>query len=311
MPIPKPKDGEKEDDFIARCMSNKTMKEEFPDNDQRLAVCFQKWKDKDKKSFARSGNVERRFVTDAEMRIKDDDEGDGNTVIGYAAVFNKYSDDLGWFKEKIQKGAFKKTIEENDIRALINHDPNLIIGRTKNKTLKLWEDDKGLGYEVKLPNTSYASDLRESISRKDITQNSFGFQTIQDKWSTDGKKRVLIEAKLFDISPVTFPAYPQTSLKLRLRELGIDFDEMKLEMKIDFDAVRNAIMRIDNNNAIDSDMDLLREADEILRHYIPVEEEPITEKVELPDHSEDPKEPESISTQIKVRLADMRFKKYL
>ena len=120
MPIPKPKTGETQDEFIERCMSNETMKEEFPDNDQRLAICFQKWKDKSKKSF--SGNAERRYSQDAEMRIKED-EGDGNTLVGYAAVFNKYSDDLGWFKEKIQKGAFSKTIVDGDIRALINHDP--------------------------------------------------------------------------------------------------------------------------------------------------------------------------------------------
>jgi len=297
MPIPKPKTGETQDEFIERCMSNETMKEEYPDNDQRLAICFQKWKDKSKKSF--SGNAERRYSQDAEMRIKED-EGDGNTLVGYAAVFNKYSDDLGWFKEKIQKGAFSKTIVDGDIRALINHDPNLILGRTKNKTLKLWEDDKGLGYEVKLPDTSYALDLKESVKRKDITQNSFGFQTIQDKWSTDGKKRVLLEAKLFDVSAVTFPAYPQTSVKLRLHEIGIDFDALNL-----------AIIRAERGVVTNSDVDLFHSTIEILNRYIPVVEEPPIVVVDDPEHSEDPKEPELISTQIKVRLADMIIKKYL
>ena len=297
MPIPKPKTGETQDEFIERCMSNETMKEEYPDNDQRLAICFQKWKDKSKKSF--SGNAERRYSQDAEMRIKED-EGDGNTLVGYAAVFNKYSDDLGWFKEKIQKGAFSKTIVDGDIRALINHDPNLILGRTKNKTLKLWEDDKGLGYEVKLPDTSYALDLKESVKRKDITQNSFGFQTIQDKWSTDGKKRVLLEAKLFDVSAVTFPAYPQTSVKLRLHEIGIDFDALNL-----------AIIRAERGVVTNSDVDLFHSTIEILNRYIPVVEEPPIVVVDDPEHSEDLKEPELISTQIKVRLADMIIKKYL
>ena len=254
-------------------------------------------------------NIERRFLKDNELRIKDD--GDDESIItGYAARFDVWSEPLGFFKERIRPGAFKKTIKENDIRSLINHDPNLILGRTKNKTLELWEDDKGLRFDNRLPGTSYADDLKISIKRKDITQNSFGFQTIQDEWSKDGKKRDLIEARLFDISPVTFPAYPQTSVKLRLRDIGIDYDTLIL-----------ALIRADRGIVTGSDIDLFRSTMKILNSYIPIEEEPSTEGipghpeepsiVDDPGHSEDPEEPAINATLIRARLANMAIRKYI
>jgi len=301
MPIPtQPKSGETQDDFIARCMSNDTMKEEFPDNDQRLAVCFQKWRDKDKKSLIMP-QVERRINDSLEIRLKDEEDEESNVITGYAALFNKWSEDLGMFKEQIAPGTFKKTIAENDIRALINHDPNLIIGRTKNDTLQLWEDKKGLGYEVELPDTSYANDLKTSIRRKDITQNSFGFQTLKDEWSEDGKKRTLHEVKLFDVSPVTFPAYKQTNVKMRLQELGIDYETLNM-----------ALIRVDRGVVMDSDVDLIRSTIEILRQYVPeVVAEPIIEVVEDPEHSAPEQEPELIATLIRTRITNMRIKKIL
>jgi len=299
MPLPKPKNSEEQDEWIKRCMSNDSMKKEFPDNDQRLAVCFQKWRDKDKKDF--TPQIERRYFDNFEIRLSSSNDGEeSDTITGYAAVFNRWSEDLGFFKEKIAPGAFKKTIQENDIRALINHDPNLIIGRTKNKTLKLWEDDEGLGFEVKLPDTSYASDLRESIKRKDITQNSFGFQTIKDEWSQDGKKRTLIEARLFDVSPVTFPAYKQTTVKMRLQEIGIDYETLNM-----------ALIRADRGVITDSDVDLIESTIAILRTYIPAEEEPNIVAENGPVHSPADIEPELVSTLIRARMANMRIRRYL
>ena len=239
------------------------------------------------KSSGLSNIIERRFYVDVELRVDDEENG----ITGYAAVFNKYSQDLGFFKEKIQPGAFKKTIKENDIRALINHDPNLIIGRTKNKTLELWEDDKGLGFNVKLPDTSYANDLRISIERKDITQNSFGFQTIQDEWSQDGAKRTLLEVKLFDISPVTFPAYTQTSVKLRS---GIDLRE-----------IDEALIRADRGTVIESDKLIFDKVLEIVNRTAGlINPEPLEE------HSEPIIEPVDNATLIRVRLAKMAIEKY-
>ena len=143
--------------------------------------------------------------------------GQAGLVTGIAAVFNKYSEDLGGFKEKIAPGAFAKTIKDGDIRALFNHNPDHILGRTKAGTLKLAEVEKGLAVEIDMPDTSTANDLITSMKRGDISQMSFGFQTIKDKWEVqDGKDiRTLLEVKLFDVSPVTFPAYPQTSVSAR------------------------------------------------------------------------------------------------
>jgi len=239
------------------------------------------------KSSGLSNIIERRFYVDVELRVDDEENG----ITGYAAVFNKYSQDLGFFKEKIQPGAFKKTIKENDIRALINHDPNLIIGRTKNKTLELWEDDKGLGFNVKLPDTSYANDLRISIERKDITQNSFGFQTVQDEWSNDGSKRTLLEVKLFDVSPVTFPAYTQTSVKLRS---GIDLRE-----------IDEALIRADRGTVVESDKLIFDKVLEIVNRTVElINPEPLEE------HSEPIIEPVDSATLIRARLASMAIEKY-
>lgn len=255
---------------------------------------------------------ERRYFSATEIRVKDDES---NAITGYAAVFDKWSEDLGWFKEQIAPGAFTRTIQNADVRALINHDPNLIIGRTKNDTLRLWEDDKGLGYEVDLPETSYATDLRESISRRDITQNSFGFQTVQDEWSDDGKRRTLIEVKLFDVSPVTFPAYKQTNVKIRLQEMGIDYDGLGA-----------ALLRSARGVVMDSDIELLRSTIQILSASMPdnadpfiadqsdpghsSEDDPSTEIVD-PEHSAQVTDSDLASTLIRARLAEKTIRKHL
>lgn len=159
---------------------------------------------------------EERTFPLAELRIED---GDRPKIVGYASVFNQMSDDLGGFKEIVRPGAFKKTIAESDIRALFNHDPNYVLGRKKTGTLTLEEDEHGLRISVDPPDTTWARDLLTSIKRGDIDQMSFGFKTIKDEWEKrDGENlRFLDEARLFDISPVTFPAYPQTTVAVRAK----------------------------------------------------------------------------------------------
>lgn len=163
--------------------------------------------------------TEKEYLSfDIEVRVND--ENKKQKIRGYAAVFGKLSEDLGGFREKIDPGAFAKSIENDDIRALYNHDANYILGRNKAGTLILAEDDKGLAIEIDPPDTSYARDLMASIERKDITQMSFGFVTIRDAWAynENSKKeviRTLQEVRLYDVSPVTYPAYPQTSVKVR------------------------------------------------------------------------------------------------
>ena len=178
--------------------------------------------------------VERRFVT---VEFRADDEG---IIEGYAAVFDQWSEDLGFFREKIRQGAFAKTIKEADIRALFNHDPNYVLGRNRAATLELSEDDHGLEMRITPPDTSYANDLRESIDRGDIDQASFGFGTVRDLWDHDAEppERELIELRLYDVSVVTYPAYPQTSVSARtlgamfvarVQDTG-NFDEVRLMM---------------------------------------------------------------------------------
>ena len=159
---------------------------------------------------------ERRFLAVSELRIQGGDDLP-KTLIGYAAVFDQLSENLGGFREKIKRGAFKNTIKSDDIKALFNHDANLPLGRTTNGTLELKEDKHGLLVEIVPPDTQFARDLMTSIDRGDINQMSFGFNTISDKWEVKDEEdiRTLIEVRLGDVSPVTFPAYPQTEIEAR------------------------------------------------------------------------------------------------
>jgi HK97 family phage prohead protease len=160
---------------------------------------------------------EIRFLAKAEVRAK----ADGSRVItGYAAMFNSLSSDLGGFKEVIRPGAFTQSLADGaDVRCLFNHDENMILGRTSAGTLRLAQDEVGLRFECELGNQSYATDLYESIQRGDIDQCSFGFYCQDDNWiptSEDpGVLREVTRADVFDVSPVTFPAYQSTSLAAR------------------------------------------------------------------------------------------------
>ncbi len=104
-----------------------------------------------------------------ELELRVADGANGPVLSGYAAVFNKWSEDLGGFREMIKPGAFKKTIAEADIRACINHDPNLILGRNKAGTLTLSENNLGLKYEVPLSEQSYARDLVINVGKGNIS----------------------------------------------------------------------------------------------------------------------------------------------
>lgn len=137
----------------------------------------------------------------------------GFTFNGYAAKFDTRSHDLGGFIETVRGGAFRRALSEGqDVRALINHHPGLILGRTASGTLRLAEDSTGLHYEVDAPDTSYARDLAESMQRGDVTQSSFTFRVRQDDWQREGRGRLrtLIDVDLLDVSPVTYPAYEDT-----------------------------------------------------------------------------------------------------
>lgn len=166
-------------------------------------------------------HIERRVVTLANVETRA--SGDGWKGGGLAAVFDELSHNLGGFRETIEHGAFRKVLKTDpDVRALFNHDPNYLLGRTAAGTLRLKEISAGLDYEFDAPATSYAADLRVLMDRGDLNQSSFAFRIARggDSWDEDPETGALIRtihefAELYDVSPVTDPAYPQTTSGVR------------------------------------------------------------------------------------------------
>lgn len=159
---------------------------------------------------------ERRIVIGELRAVMDGDKP--TKICGHAAKFDSLSEDLGGFRERIAPGAFAKTIQSGDVRALWNHDANIVLGRNKSGTLRMSEDSAGLYYECDAPDTQLVRDMVMSpIARGDVNQCSFGFRTIEDKWAkVDGEwLRTLLEVELFDVSPVTYPAYASTDVAVR------------------------------------------------------------------------------------------------
>jgi HK97 family phage prohead protease len=217
MPIPKPKNDEDHDEFMDRCMGDDVMNDEYPDGKQRAAVCEQQWKDKDKKTM--NQEKELRFIPFEDFELREETNKPPR-LIGYASVFGKKADIFGLWLEQVAQGAFKKTIKENDIRALWNHNTDLVLGRNKAGTLALSEDEKGLKAEIIPPDTQAGRDAMTSIRRGDVSQMSISFQAIKQEWfypenKTEMPVRTIKEAKLFEVSPVTFPAFEATSISAR------------------------------------------------------------------------------------------------
>ncbi len=160
--------------------------------------------------------LERRVIGLTQLRA---DDGETPKIVGYIATFNRWSVDLGGFVEQISPGAFARTIQEADIHALWQHNPDYVLGRTRNGTLTLREDATGLWAEITPPETTWARDAVASIRRGDVDQASFGFTVCkggeQWDWNVQPAQRTLLEVELHDVSPVTFPAYPSTSLAVR------------------------------------------------------------------------------------------------
>jgi HK97 family phage prohead protease len=143
-------------------------------------------------------------------------------MIGHAAIFNEETEIGGWFREKIEPGAFKSSIRSDDVRALFNHNPDHVLGRNTAGTLKMSEDEKGLQVNIEPPDTQFARDLAISIERGDINQMSFSFQVLEEEWIRGDKKKMdlrnIKKVRLFDVSPVTFPAYEGTDIAIRSHE---------------------------------------------------------------------------------------------
>jgi uncharacterized protein len=228
MPIPKPNDGEGQDEYISRCMGDEAMQEY--DSEQRLAVCRTAWDDAQKAGedqepdAPKAGNrpvFERKSfstigpVPNLELKLVNADEGIWEA---YASTFKDSPDPYG---DIVDKGAFKKTIRDNfkRIRNLWNHNVDEPIGRP----LALSEDSHGLHTKNKLSlGVQRARETRELMADGVINEVSIGFDTIMDKIK-DGLRH-LVEVRLWDISPVTYAANEEAvilSVKNDLRALRI------------------------------------------------------------------------------------------
>ena len=229
MPIPKPKNNESKDDFIERCMGDDVMNSEYPDNDQRFGICQTQWKEK--KQMSKEKEV-RQFNIPAKVEKRED--GSIGNIYGYPIVYNRDSEDMG-FIERIAPGAAKKALERSDIRGLKNHDPSLIFAR-QGVNLTFSEDKDGLKYEATPIDTRNYREIAEEIRSGLLTGQSFGFTVLKDEWSdldSDHPKRTITEiGEIFDVGPVTYPAYPDTRVALRSLENAKKTVEEPKEEKI-------------------------------------------------------------------------------
>lgn len=160
--------------------------------------------------------TERRY-TEGPIEVRG---GAAMTISGHASIFDEPYDLYG-FREQVARGAFKKSVKEGDVAALWNHDPNTVLGRKRAGTLRLVEDDVGLAYEVDLPDTQAARDLYTLIQRGDVYQSSFAFEIQRESWkypsgdSSDLPLRTIQQVRLYDVSPVTYPANPSTDVDVK------------------------------------------------------------------------------------------------
>jgi len=192
----------------------------------------------------------RSFKTKFEIEKRSSDGK--KIIIGYAAKFNEMSEPIyGLFKEIIKPGAFKDAL--NDVRALINHRHDNVLGRQSSGTLKVYEDEVGLRYEITPPDTQAAKDLMISIERGDIKESSFCFDGVEDDWEEGDENSLPVRTitkfgEIFDISPVTFPAYKSTSVGVGTRSAKEVFEEYKKNIE-----------KAEKNNFVDEQRNLERD----------------------------------------------------
>lgn len=164
----------------------------------------------------KEGGERRCLMAGLQLRAARSGKGPG-TIVGYAAVFGKFSQDLGGFTEKIAPGAFSAVLNQ-DVRALVNHSADKLLGRSKSGTLRMVEDELGLRVEIDLPDTQLGRDTAVEVGRGDMDGMSFSFTTDVDQWDWSGQTpiRTLVKIRdLYDVGPVVFPAYTDTSAAMR------------------------------------------------------------------------------------------------
>jgi hypothetical protein len=165
-------------------------------------------------------NRENRQLRTAATEFQTREDGEELTIEGYFAVFN--SDyDLGWgMSESIAPGAFTSSLA-GDIRALVNHDTTLVLGRTSAHTLEVRQDERGLWGKITInPNDSDAMNLYARVKRGDVTQCSIGFDILDEETEYRGEDVhwTIKDVKLWEVSACTFPAYEETAISARAKD---------------------------------------------------------------------------------------------
>jgi len=164
--------------------------------------------------------IERRFVPAEGIECRKD--ADGTHIVGYGAVYYDADKPDTQFEmwpgvfERIMPRTFDRAIKEDDVRGLFNHDPNQVLGRTP-KTMKLASDKRGTQYDISAPDTQLGRDIPVLLKRGDINGSSFAFEVTDEEWrKEDGVEiREIQGVKLYDMGPVTYPAYVGTSAGIR------------------------------------------------------------------------------------------------
>lgn len=219
MPLPVPNEGENQEEFIQRCMMNETMNEEFPDEKQRYAVCLKQFEKGGDRELEQT-KKERRLM---EIRAVQEPEQKEMIVEGYAIRFDEPATfEIGGeeFREVIDKRALDKA-DMRDVPFKYNHSDNvMIMARTRNKTLELIKDEKGLFIRAKLAGTTSGHDLYTLIKRGDIDKMSFAFtvdyENDGDEYDRKTRTRTIKRIKkIWDVAAVDTPAYDTTSISAR------------------------------------------------------------------------------------------------
>ena len=181
-------------------------------------------------------------AADAKLELRSVDGESLPEIVGYSAVYNVFSDDLGGFRERLLPGTFDRTLGErpDSIKAFHNHDQNIVIGSTRKGTLELHSDEHGLSHRIQPPDNEWGRPVVDAIERGDVEGMSFGFSlpnASAAEWGEhpeNGERiRDVREAKLFEVSTVSgWPAYPQTSVGVRAlaTALGRDADELDADL---------------------------------------------------------------------------------
>ena len=157
-----------------------------------------------------------------ELELREPQEGNNTrTISGYAVKWEQLSGKLGWmtrFQEKFLRGAFADSIQGDSQKMLWNHNTDMVVGSTKSGTLRITEDEVGLRFENDLPESDWGNNVYQAIKRGDVDGVSFGFKMLGEEWDEtdpDNLIRSVTKAKLFEVSPTPFPAYPQSEVQAR------------------------------------------------------------------------------------------------